>query len=315
MYLITGGTGQIGAYVVRRLATAGEELVLFDLRADTELLRLVCGTEVSRQVKIIEGDLSSPTELISAASRFRPKAIIHLASLLPPTAERDAHTSLTQITGGMINVLEAARIVGSSKVVWASATSVFGRPSSHGGPDVSVSDDAPHAPTSLYGITKSANERLVALYRERHGVDSIGFRFCQGYGPGKRRGRPYGYQLFEAAVRGLPCTVPYGDDIINWQYIEDIADIIVRGTSTSYRGVNVYNTTGEVVRMVDAIGVLSSLVPKLDVTLSPGTADIVWRYDARRLASDIGFDNPTRIAHGFAQTLEIMRAWDVGEAR
>lgn len=309
MYLVTGGTGQVGAYVVRDLLAAGERPVLFDLRPDPELLDLICGAGTAARLEIVEGDLSSPTELLASVVRHKPKAIIHLASLMPPTAERDTHTSLRHITGGMVNVLEAARIAGTEKVVWASATSVFGRPESHGGIDVTVSDDAPHYPASLYGITKSANERLAALYRARHGVQSTGFRFCQGYGPGKRRGRPYGYRMFEAALTGTPCSVPYGDDIINWQYIADIADIIVRGIDAPYRGVNVYNTTGEVTTMREAVAVLSTYAPRLNVTLEPGTAEIVWRYDASRLAADLGFDRPTPIRDGFARTLEVMRRW------
>lgn len=94
-----------------------------------------------------------------------------------------------------------------------------------------VADDAPHYPATLYGITKSANERLATLYRSRHGVDAIGLRFCQGYGPGKRRGRPFGYQMFEKAVLGAACSVPYGDDLINWQSVEDMAEITL-GLST-----------------------------------------------------------------------------------
>lgn len=309
MHLITGGTGQVGAYVVRQLLSTGEKVALFDMRPDPELLDLICGKGTASKLEIIEGDISAPTELMAAVARLRPDSIVHLASLLPPTAERDTHTSLQQVTGGMANVLEAARIMSTRKVVWASATSVFGRPESHGGIDVVVPDDAPHYPASLYGITKSTNERLAALYRARHGVDSVGFRFCQGYGPGKRRGRPYGYRLFEAALTGAHCEVPYGDDIINWQYTPDIADILVRGITATYKGINVYNTTGEITTMPEAIEVMSRFAPDLNVSLLPGTAEIVWRYDASRLASDVGFDKPTPISEGFEQTLETMRQW------
>ncbi|MBS0222367.1 MAG: NAD(P)-dependent oxidoreductase [Proteobacteria bacterium] len=309
MYFVTGGTGQIGAYVVRRLVDRREKIVVFDLRADVELLKQICGPHILEHVEVIEGDASMASELVGAILKTKPKAIVHLASALPPIAERDAHYSLANVTGSMVNVLDAASLLRDVKVVWSSATSVFGRPESHGGIDKLVGDTAAHYPTSLYGITKSACERLAALYRVRHGVNSVGFRFCQGYGPGKRRGRPYGYKLFEAAITGEPCTVPYGDDIINWQYVEDIAEILVKGITAPYLGIDVYNTTGEVTTMRSAVALVKTLAPGLSATLEKGTAEIVWRYDASRLASDVGFDNPTRIADGFRMTLDTMRAW------
>lgn len=309
MYLITGGTGFLGSYVVRDLLRDGEAVTLYDLRPDEQTLGLVAGREAIARCTIVQGDVTSAPQLFAAVRDANPSVIVHLASPLPPDSERDTTVSLAQMTQGHVNVLEAARVLGVEKVVWASATSVFGPPERHGGVDVTVANDAPHYPVTLYGICKSANERLATLYWERHGVDSVGFRFCQGYGPGKRRGRPFGYQMFESALLGRPCVLPYGDDVINWQPVDEMAEIVLRASRAAPGPTRVFNTTGEVVPMRDSVALLARLAPQAKVSVEPGTAGLVWRYDASRLEAELGFRTRTRIEEGFRRTLETLRAW------
>jgi nucleoside-diphosphate-sugar epimerase len=309
MILITGGTGFIGSYLARDLLTRGAQLTLVDLRPDLETLRLICGERVENRLSVVAADMSVDSEVMDAIWRAKPEIVIHLASMLPPDSERSAAASLAAISGSHAAVLEACRLFGVRRLVFASATSVFGPPERHGGVERAVSDDAPHWPATLYGLTKSANERLAALYRERHGVDSLGFRFCQGYGPGKRRGRPFGYQMFEKAILGEPYAVPYGDDVINWQYVEDIAHILVNAINMPYRDIPVYNTTGEVLSMTSTLKILRELVPESRIETRPGKAGLVWRYAADALARDNGFREVTPARDGFARTLDTMRAW------
>ncbi len=193
--------------------------------------------------------------------------------------------------------------------MWASAASVFGPPERHGGADVTVANDAPHYPVTLYGICKSANERLSAFYWERYAVDSVGFRFCQGYGPGKRRGRPFGYQMFEKALLGIPYTLPYGDDVINWQHVDEMAEIIVRASRAGPGPTRIFNTTGQVVPMREAAALLRRLAPRARLSLEPGTAGLVWRYDASRLEAELGFRSRIGVEEGFRRTLDTLRAW------
>jgi UDP-glucose 4-epimerase len=309
MYLITGGFGQIGLYLTRRLLEQDKRVVLFDNRLDFHQLELICGPDAASRLTAVIGDLSSPTEILSAVVEHRPEAIIHLASVLPPFAERNSHYTIQQNVGGMLNVLEAARLFKVRRVLFASVPSVFGPPEYHGDHDVVVGDDAPHYPMTLYGISKSANERLAAYYWREHGVECMGFRICQGYGPGKRRGKAFGYEMFENAILGKPIMVPCGDDIINWQYVEDIADIFHRAIDARHTGQVVYNTTGEIHTMRDSMDELRRQVPGAEITLEPGVAGLVWRYDTARLEKDLGVGKPTPMKDGFAVTLATMRDW------
>jgi hypothetical protein len=131
----------------------------------------------SRPCAGAHGRRASPLNRVHSAAvrRHRCKAIIHLASPLPPETEEDATATVQQMTQSHINVLEAARMFGVRRVVYASASaSILGRVTYHGGIDVAVANDTPHHPETLCGICKSTNERIAALYWNRFGIDSIG---------------------------------------------------------------------------------------------------------------------------------------------
>jgi UDP-glucose 4-epimerase len=313
-YFVTGGTGFLGAYVIRDLLAANHRVTAFDLFPDRPMLELVAGPGPARDVRVVRGDVTLAAQLFGALREAAAEAIVHLASPLPPESELDTTASMRTMTEGHVNVLEAARIFGLRRVVWASATSVFGRPEHHGGLETAVPNDAPHFPETLYGIWKSANERLAALYFTRSGVDSIGLRFNQGYGPGKKRGRPFGYQLFEYALLGQPYRVPYGDDLVNWQYIEDIAAVIVRALDGPPTRTRVFNTTGEVITMRETVDLLRGFLPGARLDLEPGRTGLAWRFDTTALREEIGFGTPLSVAEGFQRTIATMQHWrDAGK--
>ena len=308
-FLVTGGTGFVGVHVIRDLLSIGRRVAAFDLHPDLELLALVAGPEATERIAHIQADVAAASEVFAAVAETRAEVIIHLASSLPPDCERNATSSFRGMTEGQMNVLEAARLFAVRRVVFASAPSVFGHPRHHGGVDQPIGNDAPHYPETLYGLWKSANERLAQLYWNRYGVDSIGLRFCQGYGPGKKRGRPYGYLVFDAALTGTPCRVPYGDDVINWQYVEDMSRLIVAACEAKPTTHRCFNTTGEVLPMREAVKILLELAPEARFEVETGVADFPWHYDTSMLQSEIGVDSHTTVAEGFRRTLDTMRRW------
>ena len=309
MYLVTGGTGFLGCYVVRALLESGREAAVLDAIPDVKLLALVAGDHAARDVRLFKADVADRDALERAVRESRAEVVIHLASPLPPVTEDDALATLRGVTQSHLNVLEIGRRLGLRKILWASAISVFSVLDHQGTAGRAVPNDAVQHPDTLYGIMKSANERLSDVFWQRHGVDSLGFRFCQGYGPGKRRGRAFGHRMFEAALNRGVCAIPYGDDVINWQYVADIAALFVHAADRSSTAERVYNTSGDLRSMRESVALLESLAPGVRFELQPGTARIAWRVEAAALNRDLGFAFSTPIEEGFRRTLETLGRW------
>ena len=91
-----------------------------------------------------------------------------------------------------------------------------------------IDNDAPHFPKFIYGACKSLNERYATHYFNEYGVDTIGLRFTAVYGVGRTRGMSsFSTKLIENVALGHPAVVPFGDDTIDWQYVEDVSRSIV----------------------------------------------------------------------------------------
>src|SRR5687768_890852 len=142
-YLITGGTGFVGAYVVRELVAAGHEVTIIDVQADHDLLRDLLGGSVPRGVEVLSGDVTEPPEIARLMRAAQPERVVHLAGVLTRTSDADPLRAIRINCEGTVNIFEAALAVGATKVVWASTIAVFGWTESGG---ARIANDAPHAP-------------------------------------------------------------------------------------------------------------------------------------------------------------------------
>ena len=83
--LVTGGTGFIGAQVVRALLERGEkDIVAFDINPSTQLLE-----DINNQVELVRGDLGNFGQILNVVKKFRPEKIYHLGGLLSVPSEAD----------------------------------------------------------------------------------------------------------------------------------------------------------------------------------------------------------------------------------
>src|SRR5690606_38705747 len=123
---------------------------------------------------------------------------------------------------GTVNVFEAARILGISRVVWASSAQIFGpldRYRATFGVDV-ITDDSPPYPNSIYGATKLLLEQVARQYARAHGLDTVALRPPGLFGPGRKEGATaYIVDLLRSAVAGERTHVERGDWIIPLLYV------------------------------------------------------------------------------------------------
>lgn len=114
-------------------------------------------------------------------------------------------------------LLEAARSVGTPRVVYASSSSVYGN--AQGYPVVETDLPGPHSP---YGVTKLAAEHLCSLYAENHGLSTISLRYFTVYGPRQRPDMAH-HRLIEAALSGQGFPL-YGDgsQVRDFTFVGDV---------------------------------------------------------------------------------------------
>ena len=177
-YLITGGMGCIGSYVIRDLLNAGEKIIVYDFIQDLTIPRMVLTEEQLEQFTFVQGDITDLPHVLRTVQEHQIDRIIHLASWQVPACDANPPQALKIVCEGTINMFEAARIFGLKRVVWASSVAVFGSPEDYNYQQ--IENDAPHYPKFIYGACKSMNERYAAHYFDNYGVDTIGLRFYRG---------------------------------------------------------------------------------------------------------------------------------------
>jgi nucleoside-diphosphate-sugar epimerase len=284
--LITGGTGFIGAHVARRLLTAGHDVVTLDNLPSNVIHEVLTPAEMA-QVETTVGDVTSLRDIGHVIHRHDVDRVIHLASMLHPASNENPPLAIQVNLQGQAAVLEAAHLFGLRKVVWTSSVVVFGDRSQHD--SLPLPNDAPHHPGSIYAATKSFDEYLTDHYVHTWGVDALGLRLTLVYGPGRIRGATaFVNELLKPAL-GEPASVPFGDDTVDFQYVEDVARLLVTCIDLPKTKSTVLNTQFDRRTIREAGAYMSQLVPDAEISYQPGTFGVAWELDDSILQEEIGF--------------------------
>lgn len=194
--LITGGAGFIASHVQDAYLAAGHEVAVVD--------NLVTGNKknLNPKTKFYEVDITSPV-IHEIFQSFKPDVVSHHAaqmdvrkSVLDPTY--DAQVNVL----GFINLLEAARRVGTQRFIFSSTGGAI-----YGEQEYFPADEKhPKNPASPYGLTKFVGEEYLKLYERLYGIHHVILRYANIYGP---RQNPHG----EAGVVAIFCQKLLSDGI------------------------------------------------------------------------------------------------------
>lgn len=319
-HLVTGGAGFLGAALCAQLLRDGDEPIVFDLNP-TNVLAHIVGEGVARRIAV-RGDVTDGLQLLRIAEERKVDTIIHLVGLLGPAANRDPGAAVRVNGGGFVNALETARTLGLRKVVWASSWAVF-RGYREGD---TVGADAPYTPVNIYGATKILGELVARQYATAWGVESAGIRFVQMTGLGREHrvaeravagthASPttelwagLSTELIDKPLAGKPGRVPYGDDVADWLWVSDGARALALAARAKLPGARLYNISGDVRPVRDAVAEMKRLVPGADVTALPGKHCLQATIDTHALREDLGFEIEWRMEAQLHALVEQARA-------
>ncbi|HEX3368445.1 MAG TPA: NAD-dependent epimerase/dehydratase family protein [Candidatus Cybelea sp.] len=215
--LVTGGAGFIGSHIVADLAGAGYRVTVFDNFSSG--LRENLGAVVD-DVEILEGDVLDAQALTAAA---RGKDVLsHQAAQLEITKclENPLDDMRTNLVG-TINVLEAARAAGVSRVVNASSACIYGQAVN----PPSDEDAGPHNPNWSYGASKLAAEKYAQVFSSDYGFAVHSLRYGITYGPREWYGRALTIFLKRLSEGKPPVIFGAGEQIRDFVYVDDVVRI------------------------------------------------------------------------------------------
>lgn len=218
-FLVTGGSGFIGSHVVDRLVERGAaEVVVFDKAVRRENLEHDGG-----RVRIVEGDVTDAGAVRRAADGA--DGVFHMAVLpLGPSVEHPRLAHEVNV-GGSLNVFEAARDAGARKVVYSSASSVYGDT------DETTDESHPLNTRTMYGATKLAGELYLRAFNDAYGLPYVTLRYMNVYGPRQEGG------LVMAVTRRLlareaPTIQGDGSQSFDFVHVKDVADANVHAMAS-----------------------------------------------------------------------------------
>jgi len=325
------GVGFIGGYIVRDLLAAGEDVVVYGYlggngEPDGELPEIayiddLCGGGVRDRLRVVVGDAADFDALLAAAERYSVRSIVHCATLLASSAQSQPWLATRVNMLGTANAFEVATRLAMDKVVWMSSNSVFG---SRSIPTSGIVDDnCPPDPEWAYGASKLYGEKLAIAYADTHGIDITGVRPTRVYGFGEyvkmSRGGASSWLnnlLYVPAVDGGPAVVPFGARALNFLYVEDVSDAVVK--ALRYRepeGAGAYLLSGDHRSIADAFDFVKRVLPSSEITLSmddlqlPKGAGLAFAIDtdSSQASNRFGFDARHSMEAGVYKTLNANR--------
>lgn len=311
MVLITGGMGFIGLHTARAFLSAGEKVVLTRFRATREAEFIKSNAD---RVTVVNLDVTSAFECLDVIRRHRIESIVHLSApglgTLPPGEELRVNLV------GLLNLLEAARLSGVSRVSLASSIAVYA-----GLKEGPFREDQPlriesSSPTEAF---KKSIETLSLHYSERSGLEVIVLRIAAIWGPLYHSMFNLPSRMVHGALRkgkvdltSGPGELPYEEDAIDLCYVSDCAAAICllhRAKSLNHR---IYNVgSGIATSNEDLRRTVIHTIPNAEIALRPGRSR-AYRPDAYmdldHLRTDTGYQLRYDVATGIAEYADWLRA-------
>lgn len=290
---LTGGTGYLGTHLRRRFTERGLAVTL--------LLRPGSLTEAYPNEDVVRGDVTDRDSLLLEGHR----SVVHLAAQTSVDAAIDAPLDTWEVNAdGTANVLEAARKADIDRFLYASTSSIYGRPEY-----LPIDEAHPTNPLDPYGASKLAGDRLANAYFRSYDLPVIVGRLFNTFGPGQPR-----HNVVPAIIEQIQNEeeVELGNlsPRRDFLYVEDAVDALITLLTRGEDG-EVYNIgRGESTR----IGELAELTLKAAEEDLPVVSRESWQRDEdieipKHMADtfklrSLGWEPEYIVLEGLAETLD-----------
>jgi len=208
-FLITGGAGFIGSYMVNDLIERGAEVVVID--------NLSTGRKenLNPKAKFYEMNIAD-SKIQSVFEKENPEFIYHFAfNVLVPQSVKNPLIDMDSIAGSL-NVLQNAKNYKIKKIIFASSGFIYGN-----NLNLPVKETAPFEPASPYAVAKYTVENYLKFFKKAYNLSYITLRYSAVYGPQQITGAMADY--IRKLYAGNQAEI-YGDGMKtrDYVYINDV---------------------------------------------------------------------------------------------
>lgn len=184
--LVIGGAGFIGSHVVSQLLeTEARQITVYDNFARGKLDNIRPSLDDSRCSVFSDGGDIRDTDVLAAAMDG-VNVVVHLSAMWLLHSKDYPRTAFEVNVGGTFNVLEAAVKSGVERLVFSSSASVYGDAET-----TPMTEDHPFNNRNFYGATKIAGEAMCRAFHDRYGLNYVGLRYMNVYGPNQDQNAAY----------------------------------------------------------------------------------------------------------------------------
>lgn len=176
--VVIGGAGFIGSHVVTELlSTDVDRVTIYDNFARGKRSNIAAQLEDPRATLFADGGDVRETDVLNKALKDAD-GVIDLAAMWLLHCKDYPRTAFDVNIAGTFNVLEACVNNDIERLVWSSSASVYGD-----AVEVPMTEEHPFNNRNFYGATKIAGEAIARAFNDRYGLDYVGLRYMNVYGP------------------------------------------------------------------------------------------------------------------------------------
>ena len=251
-FVVTGGSGFIGSHVVDQLLEARADVVVFDAVVRRENLPAEHG-----RLEVIEGDVTDVSALRAAMEGAA--GVFHLAVLPLGACIESPRRCVDVNVVGTFNVFEAAQAAGVRKVVFSSASSVYGETSE------TMDESHPLEAETMYGASKIAGEYFLRAFGDMYGLEHVVLRYMNVYGPRQEGGLVV--NVLRRILGGSPPVINGdGSQSFDFVHVGDVAFANLRAMASDVSGEAFNVGSGEEVSVKE---IVERLIVAADSDLEP----------------------------------------------
>jgi len=303
--LVTGGAGFIGSNLVDRLLADGFKVkVIDDLSTGDE--QNLAHLENNESFEFIEGNVRD-FDLINKTVKG-VDAVFHEAALVSVTRSVEDPLLSNEINvKGSLNLLKACVNANVKRFVYASSCAVYGDAEV-----LPISEDLSAKPLSPYAVDKLATEKYAKVFFDVYGLETIGLRYFNVYGPRQKHGQYSGViSIFIKSFLENKSPTIYGDgeqtrDFVN---VKDVVEANMLALSRRDIAGEVFNissgkafTINKIVKIIQKITSKESIDP---IYTEPRLGDIKHSYaKITKAQRNLKFEPKVLLENGLEQLIK-----------